>query len=93
MLKITSGKEDVTAMFDLVKLAKQNLLKAQGTFSSQDMDIENLKTERDIANMQNDIAIAQLRTRDSTLNKATEDLKKANNNLFDLRVSKDEAGK
>lgn len=93
MLKITSGKEDVTAMFDLVKVAKQNLLKAQGTFSSQDMDIENLKTERDIANMQNDIAIAQLRTRDSILNKATEDLKKANNNLFDLRVSKDEAGK
>lgn len=93
MLKITSGKEDVTAMFDLVKVAKQNLLKAQGTFSNQDMDIENLKTERDIANMQNDIAIAQLRTRDSILNKATEDLKKANNNLFDLRVSKDEAGK
>lgn len=76
-------------MFDLVKVAKQNLLKAQGIYSNQDMDIENLKTEKDIANMQNDIAIAQLRTRDSVLSKATDDLKKANNHLFDLRVSKD----
>lgn len=85
-LALIAGKKDVDAMFNLVKDAKERLLKAQGSHTDQNFDIENLKTEKDIANMENDIAISQFHLKDSNLDKAQEELQKASAKVNDLRI-------
>jgi hypothetical protein len=50
-----------------------------------------MKTDRDIANMENDIAVSQLHTKQSILDKAQDDLKNANGKVVDLRALKNDA--
>lgn len=91
MLRISSAKEDVAARFELVKTAKKNLLTVQGFSSNQNFDIENLKTDKDIANMENDIATSQYHAKQAASDKALGDLKKASQELLSLRMDKQDA--
>ena len=50
-----------------------------------------MKTDRDIANMENDIAVSQLHTKQSILDKAQDDLKNANGKVVDLRALQNDA--
>lgn len=52
-----------------------------------------MKNEKDIAAMENDIATSQFHNAEDDVKKAADALKKANQKIVDLRVSKDNAGK
>lgn len=73
-------------MFDLVKDAKKRLLTNQGSWADQNFDIQTLKTNRDIAVMENDIATAQYRTKYSIAEKALQELNKAADEVLALKV-------
>jgi hypothetical protein len=91
-LNITLYKKDVQQYFDLIADSKRALTKARSALADINSDIDNLFNNKDIANMQNDIATSQFHAKEDIASNAAQELRKVNQEVFDLRASKAAAG-